>query len=148
MKIILLKDVAKFGKKYDIKEVSDGHAINMLIPRGFAISATAEAVKRINVEKAKIEGERKVHEDLLIKNLKDLDGVTLTINSKTNEKGHLFAGLRREDIVLELKKQTQLEIAPESIELDHPIKEVGDYVINVNSGGRKAKFKMIVVSLQ
>lgn len=146
MKVILLKDVAKLGHRFDTKDVSSGHALNMLIPQGLAIQATPDAVKRIEVQKKSAEGEKKVHADLLAKNIKDLDGVTLTISGKTNEKGHLFAGLHREAIVEELFKQTQLQIDPSFIQLDHPIKEVGEHLIEVSAGGKSAKFKVNVVA--
>ncbi|MFA6554044.1 MAG: 50S ribosomal protein L9 [Candidatus Paceibacterota bacterium] len=144
MKIILLKDVAKLGRRFDTKEVSSGHALNLLIPQGLAIVATPEAVKKNDVERAKAEGERKVHADLLVKNIKDLDGVTLTIVGKANEKGHLFAGIHKEAIVAELQKQTELQIDPSFIELDQPLKTVGEHMIKVNGGGKSVTFKVVI----
>jgi large subunit ribosomal protein L9 len=146
MKIILLKDVAKLGRRYETKEVSSGHALNLLIPQGLAIAATPDAVKRIEVIKAKTEGERKVHEDLLVKNIKGLENVTLNVSGKANEKGHLFAGLHKDEIVAELLKQTELQLDPSFIELEHPIKEVGEHMIEVKGGGKSAKFKLVVTA--
>src|ERR1035437_2337487 len=108
MKIILLKDIPKLGKKYEVKNASDGHAVNFLIPRGFAISATPENLRRFETEKAKYDGEKKVHEALLADNLKAIEGTVLTISGKANEKGHLFAGLHQAEIAAELAKQTQI----------------------------------------
>jgi large subunit ribosomal protein L9 len=144
MKVILLKDVSKLGRKYEVKTVSDGHALNLLIPKGMAIAATNDALRRLEAEKAKMEGEKKIHEDLLIKNLKGLDGKTLTMTGKANDKGHLFAGLHRDEIAAEVTRQTQLQIAPELIELEHPIKEVGEHTINIKVGGKSASFKLVV----
>jgi len=144
MKVILLKDVAKLGRKYDTKDVSSGHALNLLIPQGLAISATTEAVKRIEVLKAQTEGERKVHEDLLVMNVKGLDGITLNVSGKANEKGHLFAGLHREAIAEEIFKQTKLQVDPSFIQLEHPLKEIGEHVIEVKGGGKSAKFKVVI----
>ena len=144
MKIILLKDVAKVGRRYEIRDISDGYAVNLLIPNGLAISATPTALKRIEKEKEKEDIEKKVHFDLLIKNLKDLEGITLTIVGKANEKGHLFAGLHREDIAKELEKQTRLQIDPSFINLEHPIKEVGEHTIEVKEAGKSAKFKVLI----
>jgi len=146
MKVILQKDVAKLGRKYEIKEVSSGHALNLLIPQGLAIPATKEAIKRTEIERSKHEAEKKVHEDLLVKNIKDLEDVTLNIVGKANDKGHLFAGLHKEAIVAELQKQTQLQIDPSFIQLEHPIKEVGEHTIEVKGGGKSAKFKVIVTA--
>ncbi len=147
MKIILLKDVSKIGRRYETKNVSDGHALNLLIPQGLAIAATPDAVKRMEKERVKVEGERRIHEDLLLKNLKDLDGKTISIFGKANEKGHLFAGLHKEEIAAELTKQTQLQIDPSMIVLEHPIKEVGEHDIPVDGAGKKTKFKLVVKAL-
>lgn len=147
MKIILLKDKPGLGKKYDIKEVSSGHAQNLLIPRGDAISATPEAMKRVEKEKAKSDMENKVHGDLLAKNIDDLDGITLRITGKANEKGSLFAGIHKEALVTELLKQTHLQIDPSFVQMEHPIKEVGEHTVEVKAAGKSAKFKVVVEAM-
>lgn len=144
MKVILLKDVSKLGHRFDIKEVSSGHALNLLIPQGLAVTATPDAVKRIEIEKKKAEGERKVHEELLAQNLKGLEAAVVTISGKANDKGHLFAGLHREVIASELQKQTGLQVDPSFIQIEHPIKEVGEHTIEVQAAGKSAKFKLVI----
>lgn len=142
MKIILLKDVSKVGKRYDIKDISDGYAVNLLIPRGLAISATPDAVKRIEIERLREEGEKKVHQELLLKNLSELDGVTVTITEKANEKGHLFAAVHKPEIVSAIEKQTRLQIDPDNIELDKHIKEIGIHEISIKVEEKKIKFNL------
>jgi large subunit ribosomal protein L9 len=140
MKIILLKDVPKVGKKYDVKDISDGYAANLLIPRGLAVAATASAMKTLEIDKSKMDGEKKIHVDLIMKNLNDLEKTTITVVGKANEKGHLFAGLHKEDIAKEIEKQTRLQIDSSFIQLEHPIKEVGEHSIEVNGAGKSVKF--------
>jgi len=147
MKIILLKDIPKLGKKFEVKNASDGYAVNMLVPRGLAIAATPENLHRIETEKEKYEGERKVHEALLAENLKDLEDTTLTISVKASDKGHLFAALHREALAAELAKQTHVQLEPAMIQLEHPIKEVGEHMIEVKGegqAGKSVKFKVII----
>lgn len=146
MKIILLKDVQKLGRKYDVKTVSDGHATNMLIPLGLAISATPDALKRIEKLKAATEGERKIQEELMVKNIEGLKDVTITIAGKANEKGHLFAGLHKEVIAEEIQKQTRLVVDPEFIQLEHPLKTVGEHLVDVKGGGKSGKVKVVVTA--
>ncbi|MBP6858471.1 MAG: 50S ribosomal protein L9 [Candidatus Pacebacteria bacterium] len=144
MKIILLKDISKLGRKYEVKTVSDGYAINMLIPQGQAIAATADALKRLEKERAQVEGERKIQDELLVKNLEGLKNVTLTIAGKANEKGHLFAGLHKEVIATEIEKQTRLNIDPSFIELAHPLKEVGEHTVDIKAAGKVVKLKVVI----
>lgn len=144
MQVILLKNVAKLGKKYDVKNVSDGYALNFLIPNGMAEPAVGGAIKRLEALKLKEEENRKVREDLLLKNLHSIDGIILEMEERANKQGHLFAGIHKEEIVSELKKQDRLEILPEHINLERPIKEVGEHEIEVKIQNETAKFKLIV----
>ena len=131
MKIILLKDVAGVGRKYDIKTIADGFALNMLIPKGVAIAATPEAVKRVETEKAGMVAELQVQEELLHKSLESIDGKTIAISGKANEKGHLFAGLHKAEIIPAIERDLRISIPAEYIVLEKPIKEVGDHKIEI-----------------
>jgi len=144
MKIILLQDVAKVGKKYDVKNVSDGHALNMLIPRGFAVVATPAAVKKVDKLKSEDTAHKKVQEDLLLMNLKSIDGVTLEMSEKANDKGHLFAGVHKEEIIAAMNAQKQINLLPEFIMLDKPIKEVGDHSVEIKIKDKKATLKLSI----
>lgn len=144
MKVILLKDVTKVGKRFDVKEVNSGHALNFLIPRGMAVAGTTEALKKIEIQKAKEAGERKVQEELLAKNIKELEQVTIKVIGKANAKGHLFAGLHKEDIARELANQARIQVDPAFITLEHPIKEVGEHKIEVKTEKKSAKFTLVV----
>lgn len=145
MKVVLLKDVAKIGKRYDVKNVADGHALNMLIPRGLAEVATAQALKRAEISRLGLEVDKKIQADLLAKNISALESVKIEVKGKANEKGHLFAGIHKEEIVKLLKAQAHIDVLPEYIVLEHPLKEVGDHTISLEVSGKKAKF---VVSVQ
>jgi len=144
MKVILLKDVRAIGRKNEIKNVSDGHAVNFLFPQGLAEIATDKAIKRVEALRIQDEADRKVKEDLLIKNLKDLEGVTIEMSGKASEKGHLFAGIHKAELIPEIKKQTQLDIDESHIDLEKPIKEVGEHEIHIKVQDKTAKFKLII----
>jgi large subunit ribosomal protein L9 len=144
MKIILLKDVQKTGRKYDIKDVSDGFALNMLIPRGLAMAATPQAVKKIEAVKANDVTDKKIQAELLLKNLEVIKNLKLELKEKANEKGHLFAGITKEMLVAEILKVTRLNIDPESIKLDKPIKEIGEFQVQVAAGGKTAEFSLVI----
>lgn len=147
MRVVLKQDVPKIGKKHETKEVSDGYALNFLIPKGVAEVATAKAVKKAEEALKAQEEMKKLHEDLIIKNLKNIEGVTITISDKVNEKGHLFAGIHKEQILAELKKETRLEVLPEHLEMDKAIKEVGEHSIKVKIQDKTAVFKLVVKAI-
>ena len=144
MKIILLKDVAKIGRKFDVKDVSDGHALNFLIPQGSAKLATKEALKKIEALKAELEAERKIQEDLLAKSLHEIEDKLVTIKAKANNKGHLFAALHASDVAEAIKQSTGADVPSEFIVMDHNIKQAGDYKIEIKAGGKFVKLKLTV----
>lgn len=147
MKVILLKDVPKVGKKYDIKNVAEGYALNLLIPKGLAQIATAQAEKNIEMMKSKDMVEKKVQGELLVKNLEVIKTLVLNIKEKANDKGHLFAGITKERLVEEIVKTARLNLDVDSIKLDKPIKEVGEHKVVVEVLGKKAEFKVIIETL-
>ncbi len=144
MKIILLKDAKNIGKKYDVKDVSDGHALNRLIPQGIAEVATVSSMKKLEVLKSRDLEDRKIQENLLQKNLKAVGALKITLTEKANEKGHLFAQIHAEEIAKAVKAESQLDILPEFIHLEKPIKEVGEHKVEVKAGDKSAVFTLTV----
>lgn len=147
MKVIFKKDVPGIGRMHDVKNVADGYAINFLFPRNLAVAASATAVKDIEKKKADKAAEAQVQENLLIKSLATLKDSTVTLRGKASEKGHLFSSIHAEDISKALAEQVHMSVDARFIKIAHPIKEVGEHVINVEVGERKGTFKLIVAAL-
>ncbi len=144
MKVILLKDVNKIGKKFDIKEVNDGFAVNFLIPKRLAEQATPKKIAEIEEMKKGIQIEKKIQNDILNKNLAQIEGLELVIKSKANDIGHLFSSIHADKILDKMKKDYKIEIAPDCLLLEKPIKEIGEYMIGVSGGNKKVLFKLII----
>lgn len=144
MKVIFLKDVPRVGKKYEVKNVADGFVKNMLLPKGLVEIATDKAVARIELLKKSDEVEKQIQENLITKNVGELGGVVVTLKEKTNEKGHLFAGIHNAELVKALKEQTRIDIDSESIILEKPIRETGEFTIPVKIHDKKGEFRLIV----
>ena len=147
MKVILLEDVPKIGRRHEVKNVSNGYAANFLIPNKLAEFATNQKIKISEQKSEEYEKELNLQKELLLKNIKALNNVSIEIKDKTNEKGHLFKGIHKEDIVKALYEQTGAEISPDILVLEHPIKEVGEHKIVVEHGSNKASFKLIVSAI-
>lgn len=148
MKIILLKDVAKIGKKHEIKNIADGHAQNFIIPRGLGIPATDANVRKVEALKNASDADRTVQEALLVKNLETISSLTIEIKGKANEKGHLFAGVHKDEIVEAVAKQANVTIHPDFLVLDKPIKETGNHIVVVQAGGKKANLKLSIEGIK
>lgn len=133
MKIILLQDMPEVGRKYDIKDVSSGYARNFLFPRGLAELATPDKIKSAEMRKKQTEQEKEVQGDILEKNINSLDGLVIEVKEKSNEKGHLFAGIHKEEISKILKEKNHIDIPAELIEIEKPIKEIGKHKIKVKN---------------
>ena len=144
MKVILLQDIPSVGRKYDIKDVADGYARNFLMPRKLGVPATAKEIGQLKTTLAAREGNKNLQEDLLLKNIAALDGETVTLSAKANEKGHLFAKIDQEKIAEAIKQQKNFEIPIEYITLEAPIKEVGEYQMSVKFKNLNPQFKIII----
>lgn len=144
MQIILLKDVKGVGRRHEVKAVADGYALNSLIPNKLAEVATPGALARVALLREQEVAERKIKEDLLAKNLKAIHDARVEVELAANEEGHLFAGLHGEEIAPLVKSSTGIDLLPEFIQLDKPIKSIGEHKIDVKVQGKSATFTLVV----
>ena len=133
MKIILLRDVPNVGKKYEVKDVSDGFGRNFLLARNLGKIATTQTIQGIEKKRTQDNQMKEVDKDILEKNIAALKGIKISIEEKANEKGHLFAAVHAKEIVKILKEQEHIEIPEEMIKLEQPIKERGEHKIKVKN---------------
>ena len=146
MKVILLQDIAKIGKKFDIKEVSDGYAVNFLLPRKQAKMATIQAIQDIEAQKKKHQDLMKMENEKLNEIITKIKDTKIEIITKTNEEGKLFAGLGIKEIAEAISKQSRENIKPENIEIEKPIKEVGEHLVTILAGNEKTELTVNVKS--
>lgn len=124
MKVIMIADVKGIGHKGDIKEVKDGYAQNMLFPKKLAILATPSAIALANRNKEIVKS-RALHSVAEREAMfKKVEGKTFEISKPASDKGSLFAGVTASEI-------SKISGVPEElIELEHPLKSVGDHKVN------------------
>lgn len=145
MKVILLKDVKKIGKKGDVINTSDGYARNYLFPRKLAEEATDANLHILN---NKIENERKqkvAEIEAAQKVANELKGKEIKISTKLGENGKLFGAITSKDIAGEIKKQYNVEVDKKKIVMD-TIKVSGSYEIEVKLYPEvSTKMKVIII---
>ena len=104
MKVIFLKDLKKQGKKNEIKEVSDGYAVNYLIKNGYAVKYTKSSSDRLGDEMVK----NKLTEEENTRNAEKIrtkiEKETLVFNVKTGKDGKVFGYISSKQIWTELDK--------------------------------------------
>lgn len=143
MEIILLKDILKLGKKYEIKTVRDGYGRNFLLPQKFAVLKTAISAKNLESMKQSELAKKDLAEKEIIVSLDKLKEKEIVIYEKANEKGELFGSVNMGRISEELKKEG-FNIPEEYIILEHNIKHLGEYDIEIKAGNNSEKIKLKV----
>jgi large subunit ribosomal protein L9 len=144
MKVILLQQVPKVGKKGEVVEVSDGFAANALFPTKKAIPATTKNLEALERKNASLEDMRALEHGLLEAAIKSLPNMTLTIPMKANEKGHLFSKVDRGAIVEALATH-RISISAKNVVLKEPIKILGLYEVTIAEGSYKGTISVSVV---
>ena len=144
MKVILLKDVENVGKQFEIKEVADGHARNLLIPKGVVKPATKEALAWVEVQREilgkKSEEELKGVQELASK----LDDFELQLLMKVGDEGQLFEQINAQKISDKLK-ELGFEVKKSQVKLEAPIKELGEFEVKLTfDHNLEAEIKLIV----
>lgn len=130
MKIILLENIDKIGKKFDVKEVKDGYARNFLIPKGLVKIADKQALKWLEIQREILE--KKAEENLKKSQsiATSIDGMEVIISVKIGEEGQLFEHITTSKIADKLKEMG-FEVKKDQIDLPEPIRETGEFPIKV-----------------
>lgn len=146
MKVILLKEVERLGKRGDVVEVKPGYARNKLVPNRLALIHNESNFRRFK-EMEKMENVKKEKAKKEATKLKEvIEGLSLTIPVQAGEDGKLFGAVTNIDIEEALAKEGY-KIDKKDILLEEPIKELGVYSIEVLCHPEvKAILKVWVVS--
>lgn len=131
MKVILLEDVKSLGKKGTIVNVSDGYARNMLLPKKLGVEATPKNMNDLKLQK---KHEEKVAQELLdaAKELAArVEQGEVVVSIKTGEGGKVFGSVSAKEIADAAKTQLSLELDKKKIQLEGPIRELGNREVAV-----------------
>jgi len=144
MRVILLSDVPKVGRRFDVKEVADGFAANYLIPQRMAESATDKKVKALERQRTKDAERAAVQSELFHKDMQKLAGETVHISAKANEQGHLFKGLHKGDIISAIEKKLGIHLPEDAVQLQEPIKKTGEHTLAISADKEKVPVTVLV----
>jgi large subunit ribosomal protein L9 len=130
VQILLLEDSEKLGEVGDIVQVKPGYARNFLFPSGVACPVTAEALRSVEQAKRRAAELRARRATQVAEQAKALEGLSLTLEERASEEGHLFGSVGAPRIVEALKEQG-VAMEEKRIRLEHPIKELGIFNVPI-----------------
>lgn len=131
MKVILLSDVKKIGKKDEVINASDGYARNFLLPQKLAVEANAENMAKLKGRNDSKQHKKDVEKENAQEIAKKLENISIKIDVKAGENGKIFGGVSSKEIADNLEKNYQIKIDKKKIELKETIKTLGVFNINV-----------------
>jgi len=129
MKVVLIKDVSGFGKKGEIKNVSDGYGRNFLLKNKLAELLTPEVLKKLELEKERQEKNASGLNVKIFELKEKIEKTKLVIKSKIGETGHIFGSVSPAKISGELERMG-IKIEKDQI-LTEPIKTLGEHKVKI-----------------
>lgn len=131
MKIILLQDEKKLGKKGDIIEASEGYARNYILPKKIGVEATPKNMNDLKLQKANEDKRAMELLDAAKALAAQLEGRQVVVKIKAGEGGRAFGSVSTKDIAEAFKAQHNLEIDKKKIQLQDGLKSFGAYEVPV-----------------
>jgi large subunit ribosomal protein L9 len=130
MKIILLEDVNKVGRRGEVRDVSDGYARNFLIPKKLALGATAGNLKNLDhiKQQANAKADRAKADAEAMR--AQIEGLAYEERRQASEEGKLFGSVTSQDLVDFLEKHG-VKVERRRVQLDEPIKTLGETSVPV-----------------
>ena len=130
MKIILLDDVAKVGRRGEVRDVSDGYARNFLIPKKLALTATEGNLKNLDHIKTQQDAKAgRIKTDAEV--LRDrIEALVYEERRQASEEGKLFGSVTAQDVV-EFLERNKIQVERRRVHLDDPIKTLGESTVTI-----------------
>lgn len=125
MKVILLEDVKKVGKKGEIVNVADGYGQNFLIKNNLAVIANAKGRAILDQQKKEVELQEEVKKEEAMEISRKLEKITLEFALSSGKDGRVFGSISTKQIVAELLKGYDIKVDKRKIKLDQPINTLG-----------------------
>lgn len=131
MKIILLQDEKKLGKKGDIIEASDGYARNYILPKKIGVEATSKNMNDLKLQKANEDKRAKEQLDAAKALAAELESKQVVLKIKAGEGGKAFGSVSAKDIAEAYMSQHNLELDKKKIQLPDGLKSFGSYEVPI-----------------
>lgn len=144
MKVIFIRDVGGAGRMGEVKEISDGYALNFLIPHGLAAQATKEALAAHEKRAAQVSAAKAQESAALAENIRSLEMAHIELKVRATEKGGLFKSIGGKEIVAACATQKGITLPESVVQLKKPIKETGEHTVILEGGGARASFALVV----
>lgn len=140
----MVKDVGGVGRRDEVKEVSDGFAMNSLIPQGKAVQATADRLAALEKKKGFEQVSSAQIDAQSAADAKKLQGALVHVFANANEQRHLYKQISHEEIASAVHKEVGVTLPPSHIEPAEHIKTLGDFKVVATLHGHKATFTLQV----
>lgn len=131
MKIILLQDEKKLGKKGDIIEASEGYARNYILPKKIGVEATPKNMNDLKLHKANEEKIAQENLDAAKALAADLETKQVVVKIKAGEGGKTFGSVSTKEIAAACKEQLGIELDKKKIQLPESLKNFGSYEVAI-----------------
>ncbi|HPJ48922.1 MAG TPA: 50S ribosomal protein L9 [Synergistales bacterium] len=131
MKVILLTDIPKLGKKGDLIDVAEGYGRNYLVPRKMAEEATREKLEEWNQRQRTKEVRARREEEEARNHRALLQGKQVVLRATAGEKGKLFGSVTAAQVAESIQERYKMPVDKKDIKLPSPVKELGSYNFSV-----------------
>ena len=129
MKIILLKDEKKLGKKGDMVDVNDGYARNYILPKGVGVEATPRNINDLKLKKANDDKIAQEQLDAAKALAEDLESKQIIVKIKSGEGGKTFGSVSTKEIAAACLEQHNIQLDKKKIQLPESLKSLGNYEV-------------------
>jgi len=144
MKVILTENLSSLGQIGQVVNVAPGYARNYLFPQGLALEATGKNVKELEHRKRVLAAKGEKIRQEMLSVAEKINQVKLVLRRKVADEDKLYGSVSAADIQSALEERG-FTVARKDIQLDQPIKQLGEFTVSVRVDAQIAATVGVVV---